>query len=115
MISESKSSNSSDGKVHVVMTFKVIITHPSEEDDEHTFYGIAFLKPGNFKSKRLEYSGPPQNRLQAEIVYDGSPIEVGDKFLALLIPVNESETIKPPLYKFGENHPASEPEVVNFP
>jgi hypothetical protein len=96
------------------MTFKVIITHPSEDDDEHTYYGITFLKPDKVKSKRLEYS-PPENRLQAEIVYDGSPIEVGDKLLALLIPENESETIKPPPYRFGKNHPASEPEVVNFP
>jgi hypothetical protein len=97
------------------MTFKVIITHPSEEGDEHTYYGIVFLKPGNVKSKRLAYSGPPKDRLETEIVYDGSPIEVGDKFLALLIPVNESETIEPPLYKFGENHPAPQPEEVNFP
>jgi hypothetical protein len=49
------------------MTFKVII---SEEGDEHTYYGITFLKPGNVKSKRLEYSGPPEKRLEAEIVYD---------------------------------------------
>ncbi|HEY7079690.1 MAG TPA: hypothetical protein VH500_08315, partial [Nitrososphaeraceae archaeon] len=60
------------------MTFKIIITHPSTEGDEHTYYGITFLKPGNVKSKRLEYSSS-SNRLEAEIVYDGSPIEVGDK------------------------------------
>jgi hypothetical protein len=96
------------------MTFKIIITHPSTEGDEHTYYGITFLKPGNVKSKRLEYSSS-SNRLEAEIVYDGSPIEVGDKFLALLIPVNESETINHPLYKFGENHADPRPEVVNFP
>jgi hypothetical protein len=101
-------------EIDVVMTFKVIITHPSEEGDEHTYYGIAFLKPGNVKSKRLEYSDP-KNRLEAELVYDGSPIKVGDKFLAMLIPVDEGETIKPPLYKFGENHPAPQPEEVNFP
>ena len=98
----------------MIMTFKVIITHPSEEDDEHTYYGIAFLKSGNDKSKRLQYSSS-KKRLEAEIVYDGSPIEVGDKFLALLIPVSESETIEPPLYKFGENHPEPQPEEVNFP
>jgi hypothetical protein len=97
------------------MTFKVIITHPSEEDDEHTYYGIVFLKPGNIKSKQLEYSGPPKKRLEAEIVYDGSPIEVGDKFLAILIPVNESETIEPPLYKFGKNRPPPQPEQIDFP
>jgi hypothetical protein len=96
------------------MTFKVIITYPSEEGDEHTYYGIAFLKPGNVKSKRLEYSSS-KKRLEAEIVYDGSPIGVGDKFLALLIPVDEGETIDPQLYKFGENHPEPQPEEVNFP
>jgi hypothetical protein len=96
------------------MTFKVIITHPSEEGDEHTYYGIAFLKPGNVKSKRLEYSSS-KKRVEAEIVYDGSPIGVGDKFLALLILVDEGETIDPPLYKFGENHPEPQPEEVNFP
>ena len=95
------------------MTFKVIITHPSTQDDEHTYYGITFLKPGNVKSKQLEYSSS-NDRLEAEIVYDGNLIEVGDKFLALLIPVNESETIEPPLHKFGENHPEPQPEVINF-
>jgi hypothetical protein len=48
-------SNSWNWKIYVAMTFKVIITHPSEEGDEHTYYGIAFLKPGNVKSKRLEF------------------------------------------------------------
>jgi hypothetical protein len=38
------------------MTFKVIITHPSEDDDEHTYYGISFLNPGKVKSGRLKYS-----------------------------------------------------------
>jgi hypothetical protein len=91
--------------------FKIIITHPSEVGDEHTYYGITFLKPGNVKSKQLEYSST-KKRLEAEVVYDGSPIEVGDKFLALLILVNENETIEPPLYKFGENHPEPKPEEV---
>lgn len=96
------------------MSFKIIITHPSTQDDEHTYYGITFLKPGNVKSKRLEYSSS-NDRLEAEIVYDGNPIPVGDKFLAMLMPVNESETIEDPLHKLGENHPAQEPEVVSFP
>jgi hypothetical protein len=53
--------------------------------------------------------------LETEIVYDGSPIKVGYKFLALLVPANEGETIEPPLYKFEENHPPSKAEVINFP
>jgi hypothetical protein len=37
-----------------------------------------------------------------------------DKFLAILIPVDEGETIEPPLHQFGINHPEAVPEVVNF-
>lgn len=68
-----------------------------------------FLNPGNVKSKQLEYSSKT-DRKEPKIVYDEHPIEIGDKFLTLLIPVEEGFRIKPPLYKFGENHPATEPE-----
>ena len=96
------------------MTFKVIVTIPSVVDDEHTYYTIVFLNPGNVKSKRLEIN-LKTHRKEAEIVYDGSPIAIGDKFLTMLIPVDDGFRIEPPRYMFGENHPATEPEVVNFP
>ena len=95
------------------MAFKVIITRPSVEDDEHTYYGIAFLKPGKVKSDQLKFNST-QNRLETTHTFDDSPIAVNDKFLAMLIPVNESETIEPPLHQFGVNHPENMPEVVNF-
>jgi hypothetical protein len=38
---------------------------------------------------------------------------VGEKFLAILVPVNESE-ITTPEFKIYENTPAHVPEVVNF-
>src|SRR5215207_1978906 len=63
------------------MTFKVIITHPSIDDDENTYYGITFLNPGKVKSGRLKYS-PPDNKLKVTLTYDGNPIQVGEKFLA---------------------------------
>ncbi len=49
------------------MAFKVIIKHPSEEGDEHTYYGMVFLKDGKSNLKRLEYSNTEEN-LQAEFV-----------------------------------------------
>ena len=97
------------------MTFKVIIRHDSIEDDEHTYYGIAFLNPGKVKSGRLEYS-ESKNKLKAELTFDGSPIRVGEKFLAILVPVNESEITESttPEFKIHENGPEHEPEVVDF-
>jgi hypothetical protein len=97
------------------MTFKVIITHPSVEDDEHTYYGISFLNPGKVKSGRLKYS-PSDNMLKVTLTYDGNPIKVGEKFLAILVPVNESEITDTttPEFKIHENTPANAPEVVNF-
>jgi hypothetical protein len=97
------------------MTFKVIIRHPSEEGDEHTYYGIAFLNPGKIKSGRLKYS-QSENKLKVALTFDGNPIKVGDKFLAILVPVNESEITESttPEFKIGENSPAPVPEVVDF-
>ncbi len=43
-----------------------MIKHPSEEGDEHTYYGMVSLKDGKSKLKRLEYSNTEQN-LQAEL------------------------------------------------
>jgi hypothetical protein len=97
------------------MTFKVIVTYPSVTDDEHQYWAIVFLTQGNVKSKRLEIN-VKTHRLEAEIVYDGSPIAVGERFLTILVPGDDGGyRLEPPRHLFGENHPASEPEVVNFP
>jgi len=97
------------------MTFKVIITHPSIDDDEHTYYGISFLNPGKVKSGRLKYS-ESDDKLKVTLTYDGNPIKVGEKFLAILVPVNESEITDSttPGFKIHENTPANVPEVVDF-
>ena len=99
----------------MVMTFKVVITHPSIDDDEHTYYGITFLNPGKVKSGRLKYS-PADKKLIVTLTYDGKPIKVGEKFLAILVPVNESEITDSttPEFKIHENSSAPVPEVVNF-
>jgi hypothetical protein len=41
---------------------------------------------------------------------------VGEKFLAILVPVNESEITEntTPEFKIGENSPAHEPEIIYF-
>ena len=97
------------------MTFKVIITHRSEDDDEHTYYGISFLNPGKVKSGKLKYSASDK-KLKVTLTYDGKPIKVGEKFLAILVPVNESEITDSttPEFKIHENTPANALEVVNF-
>ena len=97
------------------MTFKVIITHPSEDDDENTYYGITMLQGGQVKSGRLEFS-ESDNKLKVTLTYDGNPIKVGEKFLAILVPVDESEIddSTTPEFKIHENTAAHAPEVVNF-
>src|SRR5215208_259934 len=97
------------------MTFKVIITRPSVDDDEHTYYGISFLNPGKVKSGRLKYSASDK-MLKVTLIYDGNPIKVGERFLAILVPVDESEITNSttPEFKINENTPAHVPEVVNF-
>ena len=80
------------------MTFKVIITHPPEDWDGHTCYGMVFFKDGKSKLKRLEYSNTEEN-LQAEFVFDGNPVEPNENYIEALFAVNESETIRNPLVK----------------
>jgi hypothetical protein len=97
------------------MVFKVIITHPSEEGDEHTYYGMVFLNPGKVQTERLKYS-KSDDKLTATFAFDGSPIKPGKKFLAILVPVDESEITNSttPEFKIHENSPDPVPEVVNF-
>ena len=51
------------------MTFKVIITHPSVDDDENTYYGITMLQDGQTKSGRLEFS-KSDNKLKVTLTYE---------------------------------------------
>ena len=101
--------------MQIDMTFKVLITHASTDNDEHTYYGIAFLNQGRIKSGKLKYSAS-DNKLKVTLTFDGSPIKVGEKFLAILVPVNESEITESttPEFKIHENSPANAPEVVDF-
>ena len=89
------------------MTFKVVITHPSIDDDEHTYYGIAFLNPGKVESGKLKYS-ESEDIKKVTLTFSGNPIKVGDKFLTILVPVNESEITDSPTpeFKIGENSAA---------
>jgi hypothetical protein len=99
------------------MVFKVIIKHPSAEGDEHTYYGIAFPNRDIGQIKRLESNGP--GTLEATFTFDEDKVKPGQNFLAILVPVNESEitssTCSKIACKMGTNSEARVPEVVNFP
>jgi hypothetical protein len=98
------------------MVFKVIVTHDSEEGDEHTYYGIVFPNRDIGQIKRLKYSSR-NDRLKATFTFDSSKVKKGEHFLAILVPVEESE-IRPnttPQHKIGTNTAPQVPELVHFP
>lgn len=95
------------------MTFKVILTYPSIDDDEHTYYGMVFLKNGQSQLKRLNVV--EDHKKKAVFTFDGSPVANNENYLAILLPVNESETIRKPCFKIQFNDPAPVPEIVDFP
>jgi hypothetical protein len=96
------------------MVFKVIIRHPSVDDDEHTYYGMVFLNPGIVQTKELHYV--PPDKLEATFTFDEDKIKPGESFLAILVPVNESEITESttPEFKIGKNSPGRVAEEVNF-
>ncbi len=99
----------------VHMAFKVIITHDNEEGDEHTYYGIVFPNRDIGQIKELTYDSS-HDRLEATFSFDEDKVKEGEHFLAILVPVNESE-ITPstaPHFKIGTNTKKHETEEVHF-
>jgi hypothetical protein len=98
------------------MVFKVIIKHPSVENDEHTYYGIVFPNRDIGKIKKLKYA--PPDTLQAEFTFSESKVKPGENFLAILVPVNESEITKGTcgelVCKMGTNSKERRPEIAEF-
>lgn len=70
--------------------FKVIITHDSTEGDEHKYYETVFPNRDIGQIKRLEYS-QSDDRLEATFSFDEDKVREGEHFLAILVPVDESE------------------------
>jgi hypothetical protein len=95
------------------MVFKVIIKHPSVDDDEHNYWGMVFLRDGTSQVKKLEYSEAESN-LQNEFVFEG-PVQPNENYLAVLLAVKESEKIEDPRFKIQFNQPEHVPEIVEFP
>ena len=97
------------------MTFKVIITHPSEDDDEHTYYGVVFADTSFSQPKELEYNSSLR-RLEATFSFDDGKVPEGHHFLAIMVPVDESEIGigTTPEWKVGTNTSKHAPEEVNF-
>ena len=98
------------------MVFKVIVKHPSVDDDEHTYYGIVFPNRDIGQIKRLEFN--PPSTLEATFSFDEDKVKPEENFLAILVPVNESEitasTCGEIACKMGKNEKAKRPEVVEF-
>jgi len=98
------------------MTFKVIITRTTEDDDENTYYGVVFADRDFSQPKRLE-GNSSLHRLEATFSFDDGKVKEGHHFLAILVPVNESEidTNTTPQWKIGTNTSKNAPEEVPFP
>jgi hypothetical protein len=98
------------------MVFRVIVTHDSIEDDEHNYYGIVFPNRDIGQVKHLEYDSS-NDRLEATFSFDEDKVHEGEKFLAILVPVNEDEITDStsPQFKIGTNTKIHAPEVVHFP
>lgn len=65
------------------MVFKVIVKHPSVDDDEHTYYGIVFPNRDIGQIKRLKFA--PPNTLEATFSIAESKVKPGENFLAILV------------------------------
>ena len=98
------------------MTFKVIITRTSEDDDEHTYYGVVFADKDFSQPKKLTFNSS-RNRLEATFSFDDGKVPEGHRFLAILVPVNESEITDSttPQWKIGINDKSHTPVEVPFP
>ena len=98
------------------MVFKAIIRHPSVDDDEHTYYGIVFPNRDIGQIKRLKFA--PPDTPEATFSFAESKVKPGENFLAILVPVNESEitesTCGKLACKMGTNSKAKKPGVVEF-
>jgi hypothetical protein len=97
------------------MDFKVIVKHPSVDDDEHTLWD-SLCQRDIGQIKRLKFA--PPNTLEATFSFAESKAKTGENFLAILVPVNESEitgsTCGEIACKMGTNSKAKRPEVVEF-
>jgi hypothetical protein len=98
------------------MTFKVIITHNSEEGDEHIYYGSVYAARNFSQVKKLAFNSS-LHRLEATFSFDDGQVPEGDNFLAVLVPVKAQEIASntTPQWKMGTNTPKSAPEEVHFP
>jgi hypothetical protein len=98
------------------MVFKVIVKHPSVDDDEHTYYAVVFPNRDIGQIKRLEFN--PPSTLEATFSFDEDKVKPRENFLAILVPVDESEITKSTCgkiaCKMGTNEKAKRPEVVEF-
>ena len=98
------------------MTFKVIITHNSEEGDEHIYYGSVYAARNFSQVKKLAFNSS-LHRLEATFSFDDGQVPEENNFLAVLVPIKAQEITSrtTPQWKMGTNTTKSEPEEVHFP
>ena len=75
------------------MTFKVIITHNSEEGDEHIYYGSVYAARNFSQVKKLAFNSS-LHRLEATFSFDDGQVPEGDNFLAVPVPVKSTGDYK---------------------
>lgn len=99
------------------MVFKVIVTHKSEDDDEHTYYATVFPNRDIGQIKQLTYD-ESHDRLEATFSFDEDKVREEEHFIAILVPVNESEISEGNCSELecrvGTNSRRHAPEEVHF-
>jgi len=71
----------------------ITVRNTSEDDDEHTYYAIVYIQPDITMDKRLGYK-TSSGKLEAKFSFwSQSPLVVNEKYLVVLVAVEESEKI----------------------
>jgi hypothetical protein len=75
------------------MAKNIIVTNTSQDEDEHTYYGIVFIQPDITMKERLRFKSS-SGLLEAKFTFwSQNPLIVDEKFLVVLVGVDESEEI----------------------
>ena len=75
------------------MAKNIVVTNTTQEDDEHTYYAIIFIQPDITMKDRLRFRSS-SGKLEAKFTFwSQNPLIVDEKFLVVLVGVDESEEI----------------------
>jgi len=75
------------------MVSHIVVTNTTEEDDEHEYYAIIFIQPDITMKQRLRFRSS-SGLLEARFTFwSQNPLIVDEKFLVVLVGVEESDEI----------------------